>query len=395
MPASEIVSGPRIRVSKSVVGDREQAAVAAVIAAGYLGTGPETQKFEQELTAYLGGGRPVTCVSTGTAALHLAVQACGIGPGDEVIVPSLTFVASFQAISATGAIAVPCEVDPSTCTINVDDAAARITARTRAIVPVHYASGMGRLDDVYELAARKGLRVIEDAAHAFGGEYKGRKVGSFGDVVCFSFDGIKNITSGEGGAIVTVDPAVRRHVEDARMLGIQRDTEQRYQSTRSWDFDVHHQGFRYHMSDVMAAIGRVQLSRLEQEFKPRRMELGARYRSLLGNVPGVTLIATVPDEVVPHIFPVRIRGGLRDAVRRALAERGIETGIHYKPNHLLTLYGAGRGDLPITEDVYDELVSLPLHPHVTADEQSEIIEIVTATVTSSPARGFRDAGRRP
>jgi dTDP-4-amino-4,6-dideoxygalactose transaminase len=381
------MSGPRTRVSKSIVGEREQAAVAAVIARGYLGTGQETQQFEQELAAYLGGQRPVTCVSTGTAAVHLAVQACGIGPGDEVIVPSLTFVASFQAISATGATPIPCEIDPSTCTIDVADAAPRINARTRAIMPVHYASGMGRLDEVYELAQRKGLRVIEDAAHAFGCAYKRRKVGSFGDVVCFSFDGIKNITSGEGGAVVTSDQTVRRHVEDARMLGVRRDTEQRYQAKRSWEFDVAHQGFRYHMSDVMAAIGRVQLTRLEGEFKPRRMALAARYRSLLAEVPGVMLLKMVADEVVPHIFPVRILGGARDAVRQALAEQGIETGIHYKPNHLLTLYGALRGSLPVTESIYEELLSLPLHPGVTADEQSDIVRILTTTLATSLAGG--------
>jgi dTDP-4-amino-4,6-dideoxygalactose transaminase len=170
------------------------------------------------------------------------------------------------------------------------------------------------------------------------------------------------------------------------MLGVQRDTEQRYQSTRSWEFDVTHQGLRYHMSDVMAAIGRVQLSRLEPEFKPRRMALAAHYRALLADVPGVVTLSTVADEVVPHIFPVRIMGGGRDPVRQALAERGIETGIHYKPNHLLTLYGARRASLPATEAVYDELLSLPLHPEVTADEQSEIVEIVTATLTSSVRR---------
>jgi dTDP-4-amino-4,6-dideoxygalactose transaminase len=377
------VSGTRIRASKSVVGEREQTAVAAVIARGYLGTGQETQKFEQELADYLGGQRPVTCVSTGTAAVHLAVQACGIGPGDEVIVPSLTFVASFQAISATGATPVPCEIDPSTCTIDVEDAAARITTRTRAIMPVHYASGMGRLDEVYELAQRQGLRVIEDAAHAFGCTYKGRKVGSFGDISCFSFDGIKNITSGEGGAVVTVDAAVRRRVEDARLLGVERDTEQRYQSKRSWEFDVTHQGYRCHMSDVMAAIGRVQLTRLEGEFKPRRMALAARYRALLAGVPGVIPLSTVGDEVVPHIFPVRITGGLRDAVRQALADKGIETGIHYKPNHLLSYYGARKGSLPVTEAVYDELLSLPLHPDVNETDQAEIVDVIAAVVAGA------------
>jgi dTDP-4-amino-4,6-dideoxygalactose transaminase len=381
------MSGLPIRLSKSVVGDREQAAVGAVIARGYLGMGPETQKFEAELTSYLGGNRSVTCVSTGTAALQLALQACGVGPGREVLVPSLTFVASFQAISATGAKPVPCEIDPRTCTIDVDDAASRITSRTAAIMPVHYASGMGRLDAVFELAARRGLRVVEDAAHAFGCTYKGRHVGSFGDVTCFSFDGIKNITSGEGGAVVTADTRVRRRVEDARLLGVERDTEQRYQSRRSWDFDVTCQGFRYHMSDIMAAIGRVQLMRLEPEFKPRRMALAARYRALLAHLPGIELLDAVAGEVVPHIFPIRVASGRRDAVRQALADRGIETGIHYKPNHLLAYYGERRGALPLTEMVYDQLLSLPLHPEVTDAQQVEIVETLSAAVLAAQRMG--------
>lgn len=370
----------RMRVSKSVVGDAEQQAVAAVIARGYLGTGAETQRFEQDLAAYIGGGRAVTCVVNGTAALHLALQACGVGAGDEVLVPSLTYVACFQAISATGATPIPCEVDPVTCTISVPDAASRITPRTRVVMPVHYASGMGRLDDVYELASRHRLRVVEDAAHAFGCTYRGRRLGSFGDVVCFSFDGIKNITSGEGGAVVTADPVVTRRVEDARMLGVERDTVQRYQSKRSWEFDVTYQGFRYHMSDIMAAIGRVQLARFDGEFRPRRIELAACYRRLLSDVPGVLLITTIGDDVVPHIFPVRIPGGARDRVRQALADQGIETGIHYKPNHLLAYYGGGWPLLPVTEGLYQELLSLPLHPNVTDGDVSEVVEIVREAV---------------
>jgi dTDP-4-amino-4,6-dideoxygalactose transaminase len=366
----------RLRVSKSAVGAAEQAAVAAVIGRGYLGTGPETQAFEQEIATYIDGGRSVTCVVNGTAALHLALQACGVGAGSEVLVPSLTYVASFQAISATGATPVACEIDPETGTLDVGDAESHVTSRTKAIMPVHYAGGMGRLDDVYALAARQGLRVVEDAAHAFGCVYQGRKIGSFGDVVCFSFDGIKNITSGEGGAIVTADAAVTRHVEDARMLAVERDTEQRYRSARAWEFDVAHQGFRYHMSDIMAAIGRVQLSRLEREFKPSRMTLAAEYRRLLDGVASVTPFTTIGDEIIPHIFPVRIQDGARDAVRHALTEQGIETGIHYKPNHLLSFYGGGRRALPVTEALYGELLSLPLHPGVTAADQSDVVRII-------------------
>jgi dTDP-4-amino-4,6-dideoxygalactose transaminase len=378
-----IVPEVRVRVSRAVVGDREQAAIAAVLRRGFLGMGAETQRFEQELAEYVGGGRSVTCVSTGTAALHLALQACGIGRGDEVLVPSLTFIATFQAISATGATAVPCEVDPSSCTLDVADAESRITPRTKAVLPVHYAGGVGHLDVVFEFGRRFGLRVIEDAAHAFGCTYQGRHVGSFGDVTCFSFDGIKNITSGEGGAVVTSDASVRRRVEDARLLGVQRDTEQRYRGKRSWEFDVAHQGFRYHMSDLMAAIGRVQLSRLEPEFKPRRRALAARYRAMLAGVPHLRLLDCDLSEVIPHIFPVCILNGHRDEVRQALADEGVETGIHYKPNHLLQMYGARRGMLPVTERLYEELLTLPLHPGMSDSDQELVVAIVTRMLKGS------------
>ena len=248
----------RIRLSKSTVGPLEANAVAQAVQRGYLGMGADVQAFENELAEFIGGNRHVMAVSNGTAAVQLAVQACGIGPGDEVLVPTLTFVATFQAISATGAIPVACDIEPRRAQLDVSDAARRITARTRAIVPVHYASCPGDLDQVYELAAAHGLRVIEDAAHAFGGYYNGRRAGATGDVVCFSFDGIKNITSGEGGAVVTSDAEVAERVRDARLLGVEKDTDKRYAGARSWEFDVTHQGWRYHMSNIFAALGRTQ-----------------------------------------------------------------------------------------------------------------------------------------
>ena len=268
-----------IHISRSVVGAAELEAMGRVMREdGYLGMGREVRAFEEELQEYLGGqDRTVICLNSGTAALHLAVAAV-TSPGDEVLVQSLTFVASFQAISAAGAVPVACEVYPDTVTLDLEDAARRITPRTRAVMPVHYASNPGDLEAIYGFARRYGLRVIEDAAHAFGCTYQGRKIGSFGDLACFSFDGLKNITSGEGGAVVTSDPRVIQAVQDARLLGVQRDTEKRYQGARSWEFDVQHQGYRYHLSNLFAAVGRVQLRRFEGEFKPRRIALAQKYR---------------------------------------------------------------------------------------------------------------------
>ena len=365
----------KIRLSKSVVGELEKRALFKVIDDGYLGMGYFVKEFEEKLKHYI-GARHVVCVNSGTAALHLALMATGITHGDEVLVQSLTYIASFQAITAAGAKPVSCEIIPETCTIDLKDAEKRKTNKTKAIMPVHYASRLGDLEKIYEFAANHGLRVIEDAAHAVGTTYKGMKVGSFGDIICFSFDGIKNITSGEGGAVVTGDGKVAQYVMDARLLGVQRDTEKRYEGQRSWEFDVSHQGYRYHMSNLFAAIGMVQLERFEKEFKPKRQMLAKRYYEAFKDIPDIILFPNGYDEIVPHIFPIRVLRGKRDGLRQYLLDNNIECGIHYYPNHLLTYYGARKGELSITEQIYSELLSIPLHPDLTEEDHDRVIKCI-------------------
>ncbi len=351
-----------IRLSKSVIGPREIEAVLSVLKRGYLGMGDDVRCFEEALTRYF--GRPAVCVNTGTAALHLALQACGIGSENEVLVPSLTYIASFQAISATGARPIACDIDPITLTLDWRDAERRLTPNTKAVMPVHYSGGVGALEVIYAFAQRNGLRVIEDAAHAFGTDYQGRRVGSFGDVACFSFDGIKNITSGEGGCIITEDENVLRHASDARLLGVEKDAEQRYSGGRSWEFQVRSQGWRYHMSNIMAAIGIAQLERFSGLAEKRRM-LARHYDRRLKNMPHISPIPHDYDHVVPHIYVIRIRGLRNRADLRArLTSQGIQTGIHYQPNHWLEYYQGDRSSspLPMVDAVYPELLSLPLHP---------------------------------
>jgi len=371
------LTGPdqRIRLSRASVGAEEKAALGRVIDNDYLGMGEEVRAFEEELGAFLGGGRHVVCVATGTAALHLAVSCLDIGPGDEVLVPSITFVACFQAVRGTGAAPVACDVREEDVFLDLEDAKRRLTDRTRAIMPVHYASGAAGLDAIYDFAAANRLRVIEDAAHAFGGTRRGRRVGATGDVVCFSFDGIKNITCGEGGAVVTGDAALAQRLRDARLLGVERDTERRYAAERSWTFDVHHQGYRYHMSNVMAAIGRTQLAKLDR-FVERRRALVERYRAAFRGLNGLLTLALDWAEIVPHIFVVRVLDGRRDALGTWLASRGIETGFHYQPNHRLSLFASG-DRLPVSERLADELLTLPLHTELTQRDQDRVIDAVT------------------
>ena len=367
-----------IRLSKSCLGELEKEAVMGVLDREFLGMGAEVQCFEEALSQFL--GRSVVCVVNGTAALHLALQACGIGVGDEVLVQSMTYVASFQAISATGAKPVACDVDPNSLTLDWRDAERRMTPQTKAVMPVHYSGGMGRLDEIYQFAQKYNLRVIEDAAHAFGSSYKGKRIGSFGDIACFSFDGIKNITSGEGGCVVAEDERVLQRVRDARLLGVEKDTELRYAGNRSWDFEVTKQGWRYHMSNIMAAIGMVQLERFSEILEKRR-KLATEYIKHLQDAPGVTYLEHDYSEVVPHIFPIRINGLIdRKGLLKAMAQAGIQAGYHYQPNHWLSLYATQTSrSLPHTEAIFPTLLTLPLHEDLENKDVEYICSKLKAT----------------
>lgn len=361
-----------IRLSKCSLTQAEKDSVLRVLNSDFLGMGPEVFKFEKELSEYIGDQREVVCVNTGTSALHIVLASLDIGYGDEVLVPSLTYVASYQAISATGATPISCDVSLLTGFLCADDARKKITSRTKAIMPVHYASDCRDIDSIYNLADEFGLRVIEDAAHSIGGCFKGKRVGASGDIVCFSFDGIKNITSGEGGAVVTGDKFLASRVRDARLLGVEKDSEKRYKGERSWTFDINRQGFRYHMSDVMAAIGSVQLERIE-ELKKRRQDIVKSYINGLQDIEEVSLFELDYSNICPHIFVIKVSPEVRENLRSFLKNDGIATGVHYFPNHKLSLYSRNER-IENVEKLVDRIVTLPLHPDLTNDDIARVIE---------------------
>ena len=251
-------------------------------------------------------------------------------------------------------------------------------------MPVHYTGGVGDLDGIYTFALRHNLRVIEDAAHAFGTTHNGKRIGSFGDIACFSFDGIKSITSGEGGCVITDDPVALRKIQDARLLGVEKDTEKRYSGQRSWEFDVTAQGWRYHMSNIMAAIGLEQLKRFP-EMARIRQRLARQYDELLLDHPYIQPLHRDYNTVVPHIYVMRIRGlSDRKALQAKLLEHGIQTGFHYQPNHVLSLYhDPSATSLPVTDALSPELLSLPLHPDVTEKNVEFICQQLTEVTASS------------
>ncbi len=346
-----------IKVSKSYVGALEKKYVNKVLDVGFLGMGNETIKFEKMLEIFF--DRHVACVSSGTAALQLALQAHDIKKGDEVIVSTLTFVASFQAISALGAIPVPCDVDIEDLTITIEHIKKKINTKTKAIIPIHLGGHVGKLDEIYKFAKKNNLKVIEDAAHAFGTIYKNNKIGSYGDTICFSFDGIKNITSGEGGCVVSNNIDYINRIKSLRRLSlIPNNTKKKF-----YPFDVNEQGWRYHMSDIMAAIGIAQLNKFNK-IKNIRQKLAKKYDSIFKKYPDLIKIYKRDyDLVVPHIYIIKIIKSCDiNQIRKIMIKMGIETGLNYFPAHLFSFYKSKKNKLLVSDDYYKNNLTLPLHP---------------------------------
>lgn len=357
---------PALPVARPQLGADELAAVERVFASGWLGRGPASEQFERQLAERLQVPH-VVVVSTGTAALQLAVEALGIGAGDEVIVPSLTYCATYQAVAATGATPVFAEIDDDTLCLDAGDVAARISPRTRAILTVHFAGFAGGRPALAKVAAAHGIDLIEDAAHAFGSTLDpidgGGPVGSTGNPVCFSFDPIKSLTCGQGGAVVTADDALADRVRAASNLGLS--------PTEDGGSHVVGPGHRFAMSDLNAAIGLAQLGRFD-ELANRRREIVTRYVADLGSVPGVRLASHPPERMVPFMFPIRVPAERRATIRAELAADGIATGMHYAPGHRQPYYRSG-GPLPVTERACAELVTLPLTPSMTEDQVGRVV----------------------
>jgi len=360
-----------IPVSRPSIGEEELNEVRKVFDSGWLGMGRWVAEFEGKLKELLGADNAVA-VNTGTTALHLALDSIGIEKGDEVIVPSLTFIASVQAIVACGAKPVFCDVEEDTLNMDIMDASRRITSKTKAIMPIHYSGQPCDMDAILGLAKKRRLRVVEDAAHAFGSYYKGKRIGSFGDITCFSFDPIKTITCGEGGAIVTKDTDLAHIMYKKRILGIDKDTWSRYKHKRDWFYNVTTSGFRYHMSNINAAIGLVQLKKLDA-FISRRREIAKKYDEELGKIRGIILTKRDYDNIAPFNYIIKVKDA-REDLMAFLKNAKIDTGVHYIPNHIQPLFNKSRVSLPITEKLYEHILTLPLYVDMTNEEQTFIIK---------------------
>ena len=360
-------------VSQPSLGKDELKEVGKVFKSHWLGLGSWVMKFEERLKRFL-SSEHVIAVNNGTCALHLALESIGIGKNDEVIVPSLTFAASVQAITATGAKPVFCDVEGDTLNMDISDMKRRITRRTKAIMPVHYSGLPCDMGRILKIAKQKGIRVIEDAAHAFGSYYKGKRIGSFGDIACFSFDPIKNITCGEGGAIATNDKRLAGIIYKKRILGIDKDTWSRYKHKRDWFYTVNTQGFRYHMNNVNAAIGMVQIDKFNK-FNKKKKYIVRKYDIAFNSLKEIDLLKRDYKNTAPFNYIVKVKSR-RNELMKFLKERKIDSGVHYIPNHLQPFFKRSKTKLPVTEKVWQEILTLPLYYGMTDKDQKRVINVI-------------------
>ncbi len=343
---------------------------------GWLGMGASTLEFEQRIADFLGldGKRFVVATNTGTSALHIALIAAGIGPGDEVITPSFNYVADHQAIRMAGAEVVMCDIRDDNLGLDCDKAERLVTSRTRAIIPLHFAGLPCDQEGVYRLAQQHGLRVIEDAMHAFGTAIGGRKIGSYGDIACFSFDPVKIVTSVDGGCVVVNSEEEMQRLQRLRLLGVDKDTTERYKNRRAWDYDVVSEGFRYHLTNIMASVGISQIKRVG-EFIESRQRVCRAYSRAFSPISGLIVPQTDFAAISPFIYSLRVKGGRRSALIEHLRSRDIEIGIHFIPVHKHAFFaGARRGDMSVTERVVEEVLTLPLHSNMKPEFVERVID---------------------
>jgi dTDP-4-amino-4,6-dideoxygalactose transaminase len=362
---------PFLPFTRPSIDEATIAAAADVFRSGQLASGPKVQAFEAALAAYVGGNRHIRVMTSATAGLEMALEVAGIGPGDEVIVPAMSFAASANVVARLRAKPVFVDIDLYTRNIDLKRVPAAITPKTRAIMPVHFAGLPVDMDELYGLAAEHGLRVVEDAAHAIGSRFKNKPIGSFGDLVVFSFHPNKNMTSIEGGAISTGDALAAELFEQYRFHGIKRNA--------AGEVDVMFPGAKSNLTDVAAQIGIGQLQRLDG-FNARRLQLAGRYFEEFGDYSGVVLPARGDAGHSWHMFQVLIDFAARDMTRagfqKIMADRGIGIGVHYPSIPSLKYYqdqGYRDEDTPVAARVGRQTVTLPLFPAMNDDDVARVV----------------------
>ncbi len=371
--------------SRPTIEEDEISEVVECLKSGWITTGPRVAQFESMLENYLGAPYVLT-VSSATAGLFMVLKSLNLKPGDEVITTPLTFAATINVIELAGGTPVLVDVDRSTYNLDVGQLMDAITPRTRVIMPVHFAGLPVDLDPLYEIARDKGIRVIEDAAHAIGSNYRGRKIGSFGDIQVFSFHPNKNMTTGEGGAIALRDASLVEDLKLLRFHGIDREAWARFGKKGTQNYDIVKPGYKFNLMDLQASLGIHQLKRLDN-FNRRRKDLADHYRTGLRDLKELVM----PQEPEYHcghswhLFAPLVNAPIatsldRDTVMEKLKRRNVGTGLHYQAIHLFSYYrntyGWARGEFPNAEYIADRIFSLPLYPNLTDKAQKSVINII-------------------
>jgi dTDP-4-amino-4,6-dideoxygalactose transaminase len=379
------------------IGEEEIEEVADSLRSGWVTTGPKVKKFEADFAAYVGVKHAIA-VNSCTAALELSLAALDIGPGDEVIVPTLTFCATANVVVHRGAAPVLVDVGED---FQIDPAAIEraITPKTRAIVPVHYGGQPCDLEAVLEIARRRGLAVVEDAAHAIGAQYDGQRIGVHGLMTAFSFYATKNMTTGEGGMLTTNDPALADRLRVLSLHGMSRDAWARYTEVGSWYYEVCEAGYKFNMTDLQAALGIHQLKRLDV-FIARRRDIAAQYAAAFADLEGLILPVELPGRFhVYHLYPLRVlEAGSqwnRNSFIQSLREAKVGTSVHFIPLHRQPFYrdrcAYNPDSFPVADKIYSQIVSLPLYPKMSNEDVLDVIQAVRAVAASSMRKPNRSS----
>ncbi len=374
---------------RALIEEEEKRAVLEVLDSGWLTTGPRVRQFESEFARFVEAAHAIA-VNSCTAALHLALAALKVGQGDEVIVPTMTFAATGEVVLYMDARPVLVDCAPGSFHLDPQQVEAAITQRTKAIIPVHYAGLPCDMDSILNIARARNLKVVEDAAHSLPADYQGKKIGSLGDITCFSFYATKTLTTGEGGMITTHDPALADHMRILGLHGISRDAWKRYTAKGTWKYEILEAGYKYNLTDLQAAIGLAQLKKCDS-MRNARARVAHTYSQLLADQDVFELPALSPGKGHAwHLYVIQVNPRSlrihRDQVIEELRERGIGSSVHFIPLHLHPLYqnrlGYRPGQFPEAEARFDAALSLPIYPDMTDAEIERVVE------------ALRDIGRR-
>jgi perosamine synthetase len=391
------VTNEPIPFHRPSIGAEEEDAVLEVLRSGWLTTGERAVAFEEAIRQAV-GSRHAIAVSSATAAMHLALEAAGVGPGDEVIVPTYTFAACGEVVHYLGGRVRLVDVDRRTLNVTADTISAGLNGRTKAVIVVHVGGLMAQMVPILELARERDLFVLEDAAHALPARQGGRNAGTIGNAGALSFYATKPVTTGEGGALLTNDDRIADRARLMRLHGLSHDAWRRYLDGGNWHYEIEEIGFKYNLTDLAAAIGLVQLRRAEI-LRDRRESIARGYADRITGNPElaevIELPADVPDGDVHawHLYPIRLRGRTADAradVIRRLAEAGIGTSVHFIPLHLHPFYRRTYGyvpaDLPVATTEYEREISLPIFPDLREADLDRVVEALAAAVAADRGR---------